>query len=216
MTNLPSVDVSKAMLPVAYEQAKTALANCSSIDECETWKDKAIAMASYARQAEDESLFRYATRIKARAVRRGGELLKAIPPVIGGDRRSDQWEGTLPLITREQAATNAGLSEHQRKTALRVASVDQATFDAQVESDAPPSITELARQGTKAVELGDISIADFKAATRVGGMLREFAQFCKETDPSTASRGFKPHEIDNLRRFVSVADAWLDVFSVNL
>jgi hypothetical protein len=56
----------------------------------------------------------------ARAVRRMGELLKQF------DGRPDnavkQKEGTL-LLTQEQAAKNAGISEHQRKQAVRVANV---------------------------------------------------------------------------------------------
>jgi hypothetical protein len=49
------------------------------MDECQTWKDKAAALASYAKQAGDETLHRYADRIKALAVRRTGELAKQIP-----------------------------------------------------------------------------------------------------------------------------------------
>jgi hypothetical protein len=213
--NVPSVDISAARLPAAYENAKTALAECSKLDECQDWADKAGAMASYAKQAQDESLFKYATRIKARAIRRCGELLKAIPPA-GGAHWESKRDGTVPAISREQAATDAGLSERQRKTALRVATVDQASFDEQVESDAPPTITSLAEQGKRAVDLGDISVADFKVATRVFGALRNFREFCRTTDPATAGRGFKPHEIDEMRACVADADAWLDVFSVNL
>lgn len=50
---------------------------------------------------------------------------------------------------REHAATEAGLSERQRKTALRVASVPEPSFTAQVESENPPTITKLAEQGRK-------------------------------------------------------------------
>jgi len=48
------------------------------------WRNKAEAIASYAKQADDETLFNHATRIKARAIRRGGELLRAIEPTKGG------------------------------------------------------------------------------------------------------------------------------------
>jgi hypothetical protein len=215
--NLPSIDVSSARLPAAYEQAKTALATCSSIDECETWKDKAIAMASYARQAQDESLFQYATRIKARAVRRCGALLQATPKSKGGDPSLFNAQGgDPPSVTRTQAAKDAGLSNDERRTALRVAAVPAAQFEEQVESNNPPSITALAEQGKKAVDLGNIAPSDYKTATRVMGALREFAKFCEETNPGTAVRGFKPHELDSLRRCIAVADAWLDTFSVNL
>src|SRR2546425_925580 len=65
-----------APLPTAYEAAKRALAECTKIDECADWANKARALASYARQAKDETLQKHATRIQARAIRRCGELLK--------------------------------------------------------------------------------------------------------------------------------------------
>ncbi len=53
-----------------------ALASCERIDECKTWANKAEALASYAKMADDDSLRLLADRIQARAVRRMGELLK--------------------------------------------------------------------------------------------------------------------------------------------
>ncbi|RVP57109.1 hypothetical protein CN071_27805 [Sinorhizobium meliloti] len=51
------------------------------------------------------------------------ELLKQIEAARGGDRKSSEYqrEGDRPLISRTAAAEDAGLSEHQRKTMLRVA-----------------------------------------------------------------------------------------------
>ena len=54
-------------------------------------------------------------KIQARAIRRCGELLKEIPSATGAHLKQ---EGPLPL-SRTEAATEAGLSEHQRKQALR-------------------------------------------------------------------------------------------------
>jgi hypothetical protein len=45
-------------------------------------------MASYGRQADDETLMNYAKRIRARAIRRAGELYQQIESASGGDRRS--------------------------------------------------------------------------------------------------------------------------------
>ncbi len=42
-----------------------------------------------------------------------------------------------------ETAARAGLSERQRKTALRVASVPADVFEYQVESDSPPTVTKL-------------------------------------------------------------------------
>ena len=59
------------------------------------WADKAAALASYAKQSEDTTLEKAALRIRARAIRRAGELLKAIMPAKGGDRKRGE---PVPLI----------------------------------------------------------------------------------------------------------------------
>ena len=61
-------------LPATYEAAKQALAECTRVDECKDWADKAAALASYARQRDDHTLLNLAQRIQARAMRRIGEL----------------------------------------------------------------------------------------------------------------------------------------------
>ena len=143
------VDVSNAKLPMAYESAKHALEECDRVDECQSWANKAAALASYARQAKDETLHDMARRIQVRAIRRAGELLKQIEPQQGGDRRSNQRDGAVPLVTRTSAADGAGLSERQRKTALRVADVPEDEFEEEVERERPPTVTALAARGTR-------------------------------------------------------------------
>jgi hypothetical protein len=66
---------SDAPLPITYTEARAALERCDSVDECQNWASKAEALSSYARQARDHELERLAKRIRARAVRRAGELL---------------------------------------------------------------------------------------------------------------------------------------------
>src|SRR5262245_29355236 len=78
LSTVPVADT--AMLPEKYVAATKALSECTVIDECKDWADKAAALASYAKQAEDDTLLKMAKRIQARAVRRAGELLKEIPP----------------------------------------------------------------------------------------------------------------------------------------
>jgi hypothetical protein len=109
--------------------AQSALAECSRIDECQAWADKAAALASYAKQVNDETLHRFADRIKARAIRREGEILKQIEPARGANQPIQ--DGAVPKVTRESAAEDAGLSERERKTALRVASVPSDEFERQ-------------------------------------------------------------------------------------
>ena len=63
------------------------------------------------------------------AIRRCGEPLNEIPPASENNLRQNRQEGALPSVTRTEAATEAGLSEHQRKQALRVAAVPGDLFE---------------------------------------------------------------------------------------
>lgn len=213
-------DPAAARLPGVYEAAQKALAECSRIDECKTWADKAAALASYARQAKDDSLKVLAMRIQARAYRRMGELLKQIPPARGGDRGGPT--GGRPPVgeTRTQAANDAGLSEHQRKTALRVANVPQPEFEAATaEPVAPPTVTALAARGTDSCQVvvrDDIQPAPLDQATKAHSRLREFAAFCAVHDPARIALACRGYDLDSLRGYVDAIDAWLDRFVTHL
>jgi hypothetical protein len=176
-------NIADARLPATYESAKRALAECSRIDECQNWADKAAALASYARQARDDTLFNFATRIKARALDRCGELLRRIPASPGG-RPETKDVADLSLSPRQQAAQNAQLSERQRKTALRINSIPRERFEALVESEKPPTTTQLAEMGKKKRQrplrdLGNRSPEHFAAAT---ALTEKIEQFMRESE----------------------------------
>ncbi len=79
-----------------------------------------------------------AERIQTRAIRRYGELLKQIEPDKGG-RPLKTYDATDIGLSRSQAARDAGISERQKVTALRIANIPAPEFDALIESDAPRS-----------------------------------------------------------------------------
>lgn len=109
-----------------------------------------------------------AARIQARAIWRCGELLKEIEKQHGANQNIGDGDGPK-VYTRKEAAEDAGLSERQQKTAVRVANVPKEEFEAQVESDSPPTVTALAEQGTRKLPSHDLEGIDpnlFKLATR--------------------------------------------------
>ncbi|HMH29047.1 MAG TPA: hypothetical protein VK580_10705 [Steroidobacteraceae bacterium] len=198
-------------LPQKYEAARAAIAECVRLDECKSWSDKAAALASYARQAKDDSLRVMAIRIQARAERRCGELLKQIEPAQGGDRGNSATGGRPPVGSRKAAADQAGLSEHQRKTALRVAAIPEVEFNRQVESARPPTVTRLADQGrTQRVSLPDPAAETLKAACTA---LDEFAKFCDTHDPLETARVFSTDDAVMAARYASTIHEWLETYT---
>jgi len=201
---LPAVP--DARLPESYERAKTALAECQNIDECQAWADKAEALASYAKQADDDSLRKMADRIQARAIRRAGELLKQIEPAKN-QHVANARDGTGPR-TRHEAATDAGLSERQRKTALRVANVPEQDFTEQVESDAPPTVTKLAEQGKrKPVDLKGRDPSEFNKALHFIAAFERHLKKCREYDIGKVVASLNDDERKRLRSIIDKVDA---------
>jgi hypothetical protein len=227
VTNFPTLPPGQAQLPATYEAAQRALAECSRIDECKGWADKAQALASYARQAKDSTLHNLALRIQNRAMRRAGELLQQIQPSPGArtdlgrvptrGSAPDQPAMTTSPVTRGQAATDAGLSEHQRKTALRIATVPVPEFEAAVESNQPPTVTQMAAMGTaERVQPQEPPApqADRVGAASVLTLLRELSAFCATHDAAAVAAGITDPEV--VRGYVESTDAWFDRFVTRL
>ncbi|KFL24950.1 hypothetical protein JP74_21995 [Devosia sp. 17-2-E-8] len=213
MSDIAQISVSGARIPQTYANAKTALYNCVSVDECQSWADKAAALASYAKQAKDEELMRMATRIRDRAIRRAGELLKQIEPQKGGDRKSAEYQsGDAPtLISRKQAASDAGMSRDQMHTAIRVANVPADQFEKLVESPTPPTVTKLAEMGTASapkpiIDLHGRDPGEFNRSLHFVGDVEEYARQAAEFDLERLLPGLIPAEAERLRAAIQKID----------
>jgi hypothetical protein len=214
MTNnaIARLNVAHAKLPATYEHAKTALAKCHKIDECKTWADKAQALASYARQADDPSLYNHAVRIQARAVRRAGELLKTFQTSPKGGVPKRNGKGADTVLSQREAAKKAKMSKRQEVTAVRVANVPQKVFDAAIENEQPATVTDLAAIGKTAKP----APPGFKEATRVIGTLSQAAKFCEAHPAEFIAGGIYGYEVERIRKDVAVIKAWLSVFAAHL
>lgn len=199
----------KAKLPEVYRRAKTALANCDRLDECKDWGDKAMALASYARQADDQSLFNMAARIQVRAVDRCGQLLKEFD--ARGDHRKSAGAGTS---SQREMAEGAGMSRRQQLTAIRVANVPREEFEALVERGHPATVTMLAERGKKSrpelfFDLEGRDPEDFKKATRAQSSIDFFLEAADEIPAEIVARGSLAHEVAPLLESIERATAWL-------
>ena len=188
-----SLNISSAPLPVAYENAKMAIYQCNELDECKDWSDKAQALASYARQSADEELEKMSKRIRARAIRRCGELLKLFDG-RGGDRKSDYFKsvGDHTFDSKSELGESVGLSKNQQVQANRIANIPEREFDRQLESDDVPTLTALAKQGIKPLTEQQIKNREwlskpkpegFADAIHTIGMMKELKYYTDKFEP---------------------------------
>ncbi len=223
MNMLPStITPSSAKLPASYEAAKQALAQCEALDECKDWADKAAALASYARQAEDLELERKAARIRARAMRRAGELLKQIEPGQGA-RDGKRVDGADSPLTRTEVAREAGMSERQQVTAIRIANVPKEDFEKAVESQTPPTITTLAQQGVQKREAPDPQAwlkgrapEAFNKALHFAALVEEYAKELGKADLETILPNLDERQSARVRNSIAAIDVIHDTVATRI
>lgn len=218
MNELSTINVSTANLPATYERAKTALAECASLDECQGWADKAAALASYAKQAKDDQLERMSQRIRARAIRRAGELLKQIEPQNG--TRTD-LDPSMGAHTRSEAARAAGLSKHQMVQAVRVASVPQDVFDTCVDEEKPATVTDLAEMGKRSapepiIDLGGRDPHVFNRSMHFVGMIEDYERELAESNLDVLLPGLDATEAKRVRHLIARVDAIHDQIATRI
>jgi hypothetical protein len=211
--NLAVVQKVQASLPQTYEAARSALAQCQAIDECKDWADKAAALASYAKQADDLELEKMAIRIRARAMRRAGELAKQMmqPP----HRPADKYDAGDILKSKAEVQKVSGFSERQLNTSLRVANVPQPEFDAQVDAANPATVTELARQGTQKRDpqpdpdtwLKGRDPVAFNKVLHMVGEIEDYAATAAAWDLETILPNLTDSDRVRLRRFIAAVDS---------
>ena len=213
----PSINTANAALPQSYEQAKNALANCERLDECQDWADKAAALASYAKQANDDQLEKMAIRIRARAVRRAGELLKQFD---ARPKNAEKQSGDAPtLISRREAGEQVGMSKDQQVQAVRVANVPEQDFTEQVESSKPPTISQLAQQGIKPRPLVDLKgrdPAEFNLEMHYVGAVADCARDLRVLKHDQAIPILTDKARSELRRHIAEIDGICDMIATRI
>jgi hypothetical protein len=117
---------------VRYEQARAALAECHRVDEVKDIRDKAEAMAAYARQAKDQDLILWATEIKIRAERKAGEMIAALPR--GGKFLGRDADGDFRKTddAKLEVLAEMGVSKDQSSRWQGLAAMSEESFETAV------------------------------------------------------------------------------------
>lgn len=105
---------------VRYDEARHALQIASTVDEAKEIRDKAAALAAYARQKNDIEMERWVAEIKLRAITRIGEISASLETAQG--LRTDKPRSGGGPKSKRETLKRAGISPTAAKRAEKLAS----------------------------------------------------------------------------------------------
>ena len=120
---------------VKYEATRQALIECATFDEVKTIKDKAQALANYARLSKDNELEKRSVEIRERARIRMGEMSLALPKKSPpGKAYSAEDTPTIVgvSISKTEALADAGISTQEASRAEKLAKKSKESQEAHV------------------------------------------------------------------------------------
>jgi hypothetical protein len=115
-----------------YDAARTALASAHRVDEAKDIRDKAQALATYARQARDTQLMQWATEIRVRAERRCGELLREASRMGTRNRGHGEKKSESHDATQIPTISDIGLTKSQSSRYQKLAAMPEEHFETAV------------------------------------------------------------------------------------
>lgn len=111
-----------------YSAARHALEEAVRVDEVKDIRDKAVAMAAYAKQAGDNSLIQLATEIRVRAERKAGQMLAQMPKATGA-----KGIGPIAVVMNDRnhspTLKDLGISKDQSSRWQKLAAVPDDKFE---------------------------------------------------------------------------------------
>ncbi len=114
-----------------YSNAKQALAEYKTVDEVKDFRDKALAIEAYAKQANDFELERDAAIARVRAERKCGELLAEMEKRKGARMNGG---GVVPAVVLDdrrglRTLSDLGITKDQSSKWQRLAAVPEREFE---------------------------------------------------------------------------------------
>jgi len=141
---------------VRYDAACHALAEARSVDEVKNIRDKAVAMAAYARQAKNRDMEADAVEIRLRATRRLDQLRQAQKETVGLNRGANGSKITglkkNPVMDDRPTLASQGIDKNLAHQARVLGAMDEAAFERKV-AEARDSTARVYRRIIREVEI---------------------------------------------------------------
>jgi hypothetical protein len=145
-------------LLVRYEAARHALRVATQIDEVKDIRDKALALAEYARQAKDTEMLENVKKLQLRAERRLGEMLEETERAKGGRPAKSEIEKALNSTPNKRyepgegfstpTLAEIGLSGKQSSDFQAIAAIAEDKFE-EILATKKPTTRSLVRESPK-------------------------------------------------------------------
>jgi N6-adenosine-specific RNA methylase IME4 len=154
-----------------YDAACRALAAVRSVDEVKDIRDKAVAMAAYARQAKNRDLEADAVEIRMRATRRLDQLRQAQKDTIGlsAGTRGSRVKGAR--VDDKPTLASQGIDKNLAQQARVLGAMDEAAFERKV-TEARESASRVYRRAVREVEIAQ-EREERRARTSLGGSVAD-------------------------------------------
>jgi N6-adenosine-specific RNA methylase IME4 len=156
---------------VLYDAAKRAIAEALRVDEVKDIRDKAVAMAAYARQAKNKDLEADAVEIRMRATRRLDQMRQAQKDTIGLSvgTRGSPVRGAR--VDDKPTLASQGIDKNLAHQARVLGAMDEAAFERKV-ADARRSAVSVYRRAVREAEIQQERAAR-RARTALGGSVAD-------------------------------------------
>jgi len=140
---------------VRYDAACRALAEAKRVDEVKSIRDKAVAMAAYARQAKNRDLEADAVEIRLRATRRLDQMRLAQKEAVGLNQGALPGKTGLrgnPVLDPRPTLTSQGIDKNLAHQARVLGALSDEKFEAAV-ADARDKVVRAVRNAVREVEI---------------------------------------------------------------
>jgi len=178
---------------VLYDSACRALAEARAVDEVKDIRDKAVALAAYAKQANNRTLEADAVEIRMRATRRLGQLIEQQKQTVGlakgskGQLRGRNGSGGVVITPPENLPTleSQGIDKNLAKQARRLAALPEEKFQEAI-SNARDATQRVLPSVVKIIEAGDSRRRSHSQTPSVSRAVAVLLDACVQIDEADA------------------------------